>query len=342
MTSTRAAAGRPLDRVPEPAREVVVPDLQSMVRWHEHDYPHPLARWHTHPEIEIHLIRAGTGLALVGDHVSAFRAGHVALVGSELPHDWISDLEPGQTIERRDAVLQIHPDRMARLAEVAPEAAEAVRLFRSAARGIEYTGATALAAATRIEAVGVTAGTARLHHLFALLTVLAHAPVGERRTLASAHAPHGADPVQQERVDTVLRYLTENLDGEVRMSTAAALVGMPPSSFSRFFQHAAGRGFAAMVRRLRIVRACRLLADTSMPVVEVCYAVGYANLSNFNRQFRAETGTTPRAYRRAAVTTASASTHAPDVPTTTPTGTPTPARAAPGAASTPAQARHPA
>ena len=138
------------------------------------------------------------------------------------------------------------------------------------------------------------------HHLFALLTVLSRAPERERRTMASARLAPALDAEVQERVDTVLRYLTDSLDEEVRMTTAAELVGMTPSTFSRFFQRAAGQGFASMVRRLRIVRACRMLTDTELPVVDVCYAVGYTNLSNFNRQFRAETGTTPRAYRRAA------------------------------------------
>jgi len=91
-----------------------------------------------------------------------------------------------------------------------------------------------------------------------------------------------------------------NLTADVRMTRAAQLVDMSPSTFSRFVQRAAGRGFAAMVRRMRIVHACRLLTETTMPVVEICYAVGYTNLSNFNRQFRAETGTTPRDYRRTA------------------------------------------
>lgn len=293
-------ASRPGTGTRSPVREAVVADPDSMVRWHEHDYPHPLARWHTHPEVEIHLIRAGTGLALVGDHVSAFRPGHFVVVGSGLPHDWISDLEPGEVIDKRDAVLQIHPDRMRRLAEVVPEAGEAVRLFDSAARGLEYTGSAAVDAAGHLEAVGATTGAERLHHLFALVAVLARAPADQRHVLASARPAQGADPDVQDRVDTVLRYVTENLTDDVTMGDAARLVGMNPSTFSRFFQRAAGRGFAAMVRRLRIVHACRLLADTSMPVVEVCYAVGYTNLSNFNRQFRAETGTTPRDYRRAA------------------------------------------
>nr|WP_269451740.1 AraC family transcriptional regulator [Tessaracoccus coleopterorum] len=59
-------------------------------------------------------------------------------------------------------------------------------------------------------------------------------------------------------------------------------------------------GFVQMVRRLRIIRACHLLASTSMPISEICYLVGFGNLSNFNRQFRAETGTTPRRYRATA------------------------------------------
>ncbi|MGW6132259.1 AraC family transcriptional regulator [Cellulomonas sp. NPDC055163] len=286
-----------------PVREVVLADADSIVRWHEHDYPHPLARWHTHPEVEIHLIRAGTGLALVGDSVSTFRAGHLVLVGSGVPHDWVSDLRPGEVIEKRDVVLQIHPERMSQLAAVAPEAAEAVQLFQDAGRGLEFSGRTAVWAAAYLDDVGRTRGLDRLRHLFALLAMLARAPVEERRVMSSAHLVPGADPALQDRVDAVLRYVTTNLAGTVRMTEAADIVGMHPSTFSRFFQHAAGRGFASLVRRLRVVKACRLLTDTDMPVAEVCFAVGYTNLSNFNRQFRAETGTTPRAFRRAAKTT---------------------------------------
>ncbi len=294
----------PGERPPTP--EVVVPDIDSMVRWHEHSYPHPLARWHTHPEIEIHLIRSGAGLAFVGDHVGRFGAGHLVLVGSHVPHNWISDLPAGAIIEGRDAVLQVHPDRFRQLALVAPEAAEAVRLLESASRGVEYTGATATDAAIQLEAVGTSIGLARLHHLFQLLTILARAPRHERRVLASRAAVPGTDARMQRRVDTALRYITDHLDTEVRLTDVADLVGMTPSAFSRFFSRAAGRGFADMVRRLRVIHACGLLTDTTRPVAEICYAVGYGNLSNFNRQFRAETGTTPREYRRTAAAAAPA------------------------------------
>lgn len=282
-----------------PVPEVVVPDPGSMFRWHEHDYPHPLARWHSHPEIEIHLIRAGTGLGFVGDHIGRFEAGHLVLVGSDLPHNWISELEEGQQLPGRDVVLQIHPERMEALAHVAPEAREVVALVRDAARGIEFFGAPASTAAMHLEAVGVTRGSARLAHLFSLFETLAAATPEFRRLLSSAAPLPPADMNAHLKVDAVIRFITEHLDSAVRLGDAAAHVGMTPSALSRFFRRTAGRGFTETVRRLRVIRACTLLEETTLPIADICYSSGFQNLSNFNRQFRAETGTTPGAYRRA-------------------------------------------
>ncbi|RML42181.1 Transcriptional regulator, AraC protein, partial [Pseudomonas syringae pv. maculicola] len=47
-------------------------------------------------------------------------------------------------------------------------------------------------------------------------------------------------------------------------------------------------------------RACRLLLQSEMSVSDICFEVGYANLSNFNRHFRVEMQQTPSEYRRAA------------------------------------------
>ena len=280
-----------------PAAEIVVPDLASSVRWHQHDFPHPLARWHTHPEVEVHLIRRSSGLAFVGDHIGPFGPGHFVLVGSHLPHNWISDLDPGELIEGRDVVLQIDPDRINRLAEDLPEATEALRLFHGATRGIEYTGPTAAKAAIELERIGSSSGLQRLHRIFGLLSLLADAPTHEQHTLSERPAGAPLDAPAQLKVDAVLRYITDNLAGDVRLNEAAAITGMTPSGFSRFFLRAAGSGFADTVRRLRVIRACTLLFRTDRPIADVCFDAGYQNLSNFNRQFRAETGMTPREYR---------------------------------------------
>ena len=41
--------------------EVIVPDGDAAIRWSSHGYPSSLAKWHYHPQIEIHLIREGSG-----------------------------------------------------------------------------------------------------------------------------------------------------------------------------------------------------------------------------------------------------------------------------------------
>ncbi|MVS98902.1 helix-turn-helix domain-containing protein, partial [Devosia marina] len=48
---------------------------------------------------------------------------------------------------------------------------------------------------------------------------------------------------------------------------------------------------------LRIGDACSRLSSTNEPIGFIAEAVGYPSLANFNRQFKAQRGMTPRAYR---------------------------------------------
>ena len=52
------------------------------------------------------------------------------------------------------------------------------------------------------------------------------------------------------------------------------------------------------VNRLRINLACQLLmSDDGMSITEICFASGFNNLSNFNRQFLAQKGMPPSRFR---------------------------------------------
>lgn len=287
----RKLIGRPA------ARELVPSTPGASARWHTHDFPGVYCRWNYHPEYEIHLIQHGTGRAIVGDHIGRFRAGHLVLVGSNLPHHWISDLDPGEVVVDRDVVFQFHPQWFSACQQLMPELGSVAALLARAARGIEFTGVTAAAAATELVAIGHTVGMPRLQHILALLAALDAAPSHETRLLASPWTP----PVdgRADLVDDVLDYIFTHLEGEVRMADAAALVGLSESGFSRYFRRASGQSFTDTVRKLRLAHACQLLEHSDTPIAAICRRVGYHNLSNFNRQFLREHHLTPRAYRRA-------------------------------------------
>jgi AraC-like DNA-binding protein len=52
------------------------------------------------------------------------------------------------------------------------------------------------------------------------------------------------------------------------------------------------------VNRLRINLACQLLmSQETLPITDICFAAGYNNLSNFNRQFLALKGMPPSRFR---------------------------------------------
>ncbi|HEX9227664.1 MAG TPA: AraC family transcriptional regulator [Arthrobacter sp.] len=279
-------------------REVIPEDPNHSVRWHEHDYPSPVARWNYHPEYELHLIRKGTGKYIVGDHIGTFQAGHVVLVGSGLPHDWVSDLEPGEVLQGRDALIQFDGKWVEQAAAVIPEMAEVKPLLEQSSRGIEFLGASAKAAADAIEAMGEATGLQRFHQLIEVFAILTRAPQEERRYLADEWFRPQLDGQAAAVVDIVLEYVFSNHAGSVKMSEAAALVGMSEPTFSKYFKRATGQNFSDLVRKLRLAHARRLLEHSDKAISDICYEVGFSNLSNFNRHFLNDAGETPRDYRQ--------------------------------------------
>ena len=126
--------------------------------------------------------------------------------------------------------------------------------------------------------------------------MLARTP--EKKILASPDYAPTLDRETLRVVHDVISYVVDNLSGKVRMSEAAAIAGMTQSAFSRFFKKNTGANFVDYSRKLRIGRACKLLSETGRPVTDICFEVGYANISNFNRHFRKERGVTPSQYKR--------------------------------------------
>jgi AraC-like DNA-binding protein len=278
-----------------PDLERIVMDPTQSFHWNAHDFPSDLARWNYHPECELHLIRRSSGTAFVGDYIGQFRPGNLVLVGPDLPHHWESDRRAG-VVHVRDVALHFDPGLVHRGAQTFPEFAELEPLIKDAQRGLQFHGETARRGAALLERIGVESGLPRLLDFLELMRLLGRS--GEREPLASVGYLPNLDREAAPVVQKIMQYILANLSGQVRMSEAARLSGMSEPSFCRFFKRNTGNNFVGYVRKLRIGAACKLLAESSLPVTDVCYEVGYQNVSNFNRHFRREKGVTPSRYRQ--------------------------------------------
>ncbi|MBW3087591.1 helix-turn-helix domain-containing protein [Bifidobacterium sp. 82T24] len=280
------------------ALEVIVPDADASIRWSCHGYPNSLAKWHYHPQIEFHLIREGGGQFMAGDGLVPFEAGHVAMVGENLPHNWLSDIMPGERLPHRDVLCHVRPQTIRGLFPIFPETAVFERVLRRSRQAIVLSGESAATAGELLVAMGGHAPAQRVADLVAMLAVFEQAPADESRTVVTPNYDPDVAVGAESAINATIAYISSNL-ADASLERAARTASMSVSTFSRFFKNVAGIGFSDFVCQLRIGRACRLLTTTTMPIAKVRELSGYVNVSNFNRRFLARTGMTPSQYRRA-------------------------------------------
>lgn len=116
----------------------------------------------------------------------------------------------------------------------------------------------------------------------------------------------GATEVQQvsrqeyeRRVERVLAYIREHLDGDLSLHTLPRVANFSPYHFHRVFRAMVGEPVGTFVRRLRVLTAAQRLAeDRGRPITTIARECGFSSSSAFAREFRNHFGITASAYRR--------------------------------------------
>ncbi len=216
---------------------------------------------------------------MAGNAVVPYEAGQVALIGSNLPHNWVSDIAPGERLRQRDVVCHVRPETIRLLMSGFPETSGFAMVLRRAGQALVLSGESARQAGSILESMEEHSLACRVSDLIRVLDVFAHAPADESYTVvASGYDPavcSGAESV----VNDAIEYISSHLSGEISLDLAARQAGMSVSAFSRLFKRAAGIRFSDFVRRLRIGHACRLLTTTNQSVASIRRACGYGNIN---------------------------------------------------------------
>ncbi len=272
--------------------EVIVPDEGSSFRIIVTPRLYNTYMWHYHPEYEIVYVEGGNGARHVGEHISGYQHSDLVFIGPYIPH---LNFDYGVRTECEQVVVQMKQNFLGADFFDVPEFASIKELFDKAKFGLSFSGETkemVSAKLKRLPALSRFEQLLELLHIFQLLATSTEVLVLNHRP-----AMNMSFAKDQERMEVIYKYIDEHYHELPDVNAVARQVYLTTPAFCRFFKKNTHNTFTDFVNRYRINQARHFLLQNKS-ISEACYAVGFQNLSYFNKLFNRLTGENPSAFKK--------------------------------------------
>ncbi|MCH2083108.1 MAG: AraC family transcriptional regulator [Saprospiraceae bacterium] len=267
---------------------------QYSLRIQVDDGPHFYDQLHYHPEYQITAIQQGKGILYAGNGMVHFQEGDIFMIGANVPHllknapVYFSETSPEvyaislffDEYSFGQGFFEIH------------ELQKIKQLLADSKRVIKVTHATILDNLLQIQKRVAEA------IIIQFLQILSDLSETSKKFINSDYYQLSIHESVGQRLNDIIRYSFEHLQETIRIEEVAEVAHLSRSQFSRYFKLHTGKTFIQFLNELRVESACNLLLHEHYTIEQICYEVGFQNLSNFNRQFRKSKGLTPSAYRK--------------------------------------------
>jgi len=255
-------------------------------------------RWHYHAEVELICFHQGSGTQFVGDHIQRFHSGDIILVGSNLPHYWRYDdayFQEG-SLPVHSTVIHFAENFWGDSFLDLPETKQVRHLLEKARRGILVNSRDKKDIAGFIEKIRSVDG---IHRVITLMECLsAFAESAHQQVLSSIGFQPGFSEAENNRINAIYEYTFRHFSRKIYLEQVAAVAGMVPNSFCRYFKSRTGKTYTQFLTEIRIGHACKLLIDNRISIKQLCYESGFNNFTCFHKNFRMITGKTPQHYQK--------------------------------------------
>ncbi len=104
--------------------------------------------------------------------------------------------------------------------------------------------------------------------------------------------------VDDETVALAMRYIEQHTGNNIDVDRVAEAAGVSRRTLERRFRISSGRSIAKEIRRLRILKAKRLLAETDLLIKQIARETGFRSAIRLHEVFVREEQMTPTAYRQ--------------------------------------------
>ena len=254
------------------------------------DYP-----LHKHEEFELNFIENCEGARrIVGDSIEVLGKYDLALIGGGLEHVWEqADWSGGRA---REITIQFAPGLLGDSLLEKSQMKSLYELLERSKSGVAFDMSAIMNVYHNI--VSLTKIQSGFYRMLKLLEILYELSLDKNcHLLSSSSFSNFVVTSDSRRVNKIEEYINKNYNKDIRLQTLADLICMTPTAFSRFFKLRTGRTVSDYIIDMRLGHASRLLVDSTMSIVEVCYECGFNNVSNFNRIFKRKKGCSPKIFR---------------------------------------------
>lgn len=104
--------------------------------------------------------------------------------------------------------------------------------------------------------------------------------------------------LSHSQLQQALEYIREKFNCNLSVAEITAVAGLSESTFTRLFKQATGFAPHEYLIRYRVERAAQLLLRGERTVIEIAFAVGFADQSHLARHFRRIMGNSPAQFRK--------------------------------------------
>ncbi len=252
--------------------------------------------WHFHKEFELVLIDKTEGTRFIGDHVSHFKDGNLALIGPNIPHLYRNseDYYKNKALVAKSIFIHFTDDFPGKHFFDLPEMKLVKRLLDKSSLGFEIEGKSNYYVRQKLIAMQQELPAQRLLSLLDILIFLSTSK-DLKFILSSGFTANNS--IDTDRINIVLQFIMDNYTNEIYIEEIASKLNMSVASFSRYFKHHTRKTFSHYVTEIRIAYACRLLMEDNYNISEICYLSGFENLSNYYRHFKKIVGVIPKEYK---------------------------------------------
>ena len=260
--------------------------------------PYFYDNFHYHPEIQISYILEGSGTRIIGNSFGRFNKDELYIIGSNIPHIFKSDrlfYEKGAPSSHAISFYfteNAFGDQFFHL----PETKEISNLLIDSKKIVYFAGE--FVSLLRQNFVEIT-NTESFEKLHMFLKILSKVTKLKNRKLLSktTHEQRNTEKFGK-RINDIFDFVINNYEKSISLEKAAEIANLSTTAFCRFFKERTRKSFTEFVNEVRIGEACKLLIINEFNISQICYEVGFNNISNFNRKFKEITNITPKEYRK--------------------------------------------